>query len=45
MANVQSPQRMVIRAYFDYLVSTGPILSFDFEKMELLKWSADLIAG
>ena len=45
MANVKSPQRMVIRAYFDYIVSTGPILSIDFEKMELLKWSADLIAG
>ena len=45
MADLQSPQLLVIRSYYDYCQSIGPITPINFGNLKLLERTADLIAG
>ena len=45
MSDLRSPQLSVIRAYYDYCQSTGPITPIDIENLKLLERTAVLIAG
>ena len=43
MADLRSPQRAVIRAYYDQCKTVGPIFTLHSEKRDFLQYSANLI--
>ena len=45
MADIQSQQLLVIRSYYNYCHSIGPITPIDFGNLKLFERTADLIAG
>ena len=45
MADIQSQQLLVIRSYYNYCHSIGPITPIDFGNLKLFEQTADLIAG
>ena len=43
LADPRSPQRAVVRAYFDYCQATVPITNVEPETIDLLQYSASII--
>ena len=43
LADLRSPQRLVVRAYFDYIQAVVPIGKVKPESLDLLKYSASIM--